>query len=136
MADKRRSPNQRTINHIHKEPCDTNNIYARINKEALFAARRELTDGEFSLWIFFASQSERLTDYDFGPTIIEKELGIKRAKYTSAVDGLVKRDIQFQLREKDITIFTRFLLIVTTISIIIQLQMERNFLFNRISAIL
>lgn len=91
MADKRRSPNQRTINHIHKEPCDTNNIYARINKEALFAARRELTDGEFSLWIFFASQSEKLIDYDFGPIIIEKELGIKRAKYTSAIDGLVKK---------------------------------------------
>lgn len=91
MPDKRRSPNQRTINHIYKEPCDANNIYAKINKDALFRARRELTDGEFSLWIFFASQSERLTDYDFGPTIIEKELGIKRAKYTSAIDGLVQK---------------------------------------------
>ena len=100
MADKRRSPNQRTVSHIHKEPCNTKNIYARINKDALFAARRELSDGEFSLWIFFASQSEKLTDYDFGPTIIERELGIKKAKYTNAIEGLVEKGYLIPLEKK------------------------------------
>lgn len=41
----------------------------------------------------FASQSEKLTDYDFGPTIIERELGIKKAKYTNAIEGLVEKGI-------------------------------------------
>ena len=46
-------PNQKTIT-IKKEKCDTVNLYAKINIEALTNAMQDLKGESFKLWIYFS----------------------------------------------------------------------------------
>lgn len=71
-----------------------------------------------------------MTDYDFGPTIIERELGIKKAKYTNAIEGLVEKGYLIPLEKKGYYDFTKFLKLLTRINIIMSLLTEKNFRFN------
>lgn len=46
-------PNQKVIT-ISKEPCDTDNIYCKINLNALKLALNALSPAEFKFWVYLA----------------------------------------------------------------------------------
>ena len=49
--------NQKVVN-VNKEPCDTKNIYARINIEAIQNAINDLKPSTFKIWMYFAKNQE------------------------------------------------------------------------------
>ena len=53
-------PNQKTIT-IKKEKCDTINLYAKINIEALTNAMQNLKGESFKLWIYFSKNQNNYT---------------------------------------------------------------------------
>lgn len=96
----RSSPNQRFLDCVHKEPRDKEHIYAAINKEALFEAMRSLPDGATLLWIYFASQSDSVTNFAISPTAIEQSIGMKKKQYDNAMTCLIERGYLVEVKEK------------------------------------
>jgi hypothetical protein len=39
---------------VNKEVCDENNLYAKINLEAMKLAMKDLTPAQFEVWMYFA----------------------------------------------------------------------------------
>lgn len=85
------SPNQRTLVGVQKEPCDKEHIYARINKDALFEAIKNLNGGELSLWLYFASQSENIKNFAISPTTLNDSVGMAPKTYQRNFNGLVTK---------------------------------------------
>ena len=50
-------PNQK-ITKVHKEVCDTQHIYAKINADALQNAMMTLKPSSFKLWLYFAKNQD------------------------------------------------------------------------------
>lgn len=57
MSDYVSNPNQRSVT-THKEKTDENNIYAKINIEALRNAMSTLTPKAFELWIYLSKNQD------------------------------------------------------------------------------
>ena len=51
-------PNQKYIEAIHKEPCDSKNIYLKINIDAVQNATKLLKPSTFKIWMYFAKNQE------------------------------------------------------------------------------
>lgn len=51
-------PNQKTIGGTHKEPCDKQNIYAKINIKAIDTAMNILKPSTVKVWFYFAKNQE------------------------------------------------------------------------------
>lgn len=83
-------PNQKEIT-VHKEPCDQQNIYAKINKKAMYQAMKNYSGRKapsFELWCYIASsQSGRV--FVLSPTAIEAEIGMGVDAYRTAVKNLI-----------------------------------------------
>ena len=53
-------PNQKSVT-IRKEPCDRQNLYAKVNLDALQEAMKTLSNAEFVIWTYFAKNQEGFT---------------------------------------------------------------------------
>lgn len=83
-------PNQKQIT-VHKEACDTQHIYARINKKAMFRAMKTFSGRKspsFALWCYIASSaSDRV--FVLSQKAMEEEIGMKQDAYETAVQNLI-----------------------------------------------
>lgn len=70
------NPNQDMVT-IQKEPCDTNNIYAKINLQAMRLAMKDLTPAQFEVWMYFAKNQAGHT-FAVSPAAALDEFGIKK----------------------------------------------------------
>jgi hypothetical protein len=82
-------PNQKVISISGKAPCDTNNLYAKINKEAMFAAIQNLTPSNFEVWLYLASQQNNYT-FAFSPSAVSDETGIKKSTLQEGIRVLIR----------------------------------------------
>ena len=82
-------PNQKKIK-INKEICDSSNLYATINLEALHAAMKDLTKiGAFKLWMYLSKNQD---GYEFDLSCVDcGTWGIKRDSYHGAVNELIDK---------------------------------------------
>lgn len=76
---------------IHKAPCDINNIYAKINKDAMFNAMKELNGSGFFLWMYCASQSEKIYNFEFGPAGTKAQIGLSESTFKTAKKELINK---------------------------------------------
>lgn len=83
--------NQKTIACLHKEPCDTNNLYAKINLNAMDKAAQDLSAGGFKLWCYFAKNSPSYKNWELSSKDAGNSFGLKSSQYYSAVDELIKK---------------------------------------------
>lgn len=83
--------NSKYLNKIHKAPCDNENIYCKVNKEAMFNAMKELSGVEFELWLFCASQSEKLNHFEFGPAGVGSITGITESSFKRGKRALIDK---------------------------------------------
>lgn len=81
--------NQRHIC-VHKLKCDKDNLYAKINKDALNEAMRSLRPTAFNLWIYFSQNQDK---YSFYLSCVDvcRTCGIGRTAYHKAFDELVDK---------------------------------------------
>lgn len=89
------TPNQRIISIVGKEKCDSENIYAKINKEALIEAMKDLTPTTYKVWIYLASQQANYT-FSFSPSAIEKETNIKKSSIQESIRQLINKNYLIQ----------------------------------------
>lgn len=82
---------QKTITCLHKEPCDNNNLYAKINLNAMEQAAQDLSAGGFKLWCYFAKNSPTYKNWDLSSKDADNSFGLKSSQYSSAVDELIKK---------------------------------------------
>lgn len=82
-------PNQKKIK-INKEICDSSNLYATINLDALHAAMKDLTKiGAFKLWLYLSKNQD---GYEFDLSCVDcGAWGIKKDTYHNAVNELISR---------------------------------------------
>lgn len=80
-------PNQKKIN---KEICNSTNLYATINLEALNAAMKDLTKiGAFKLWMYLSKNQD---GYEFDLSCADcGTWGIKKDTYHNAVNELINK---------------------------------------------
>ena len=69
-------PNQDFVM-IQKEACDTNNLYAKINLNAMRLAMKDLTPAQFEVWMYFAKNQAGYT-FAVSPAAALDEFGIKK----------------------------------------------------------
>ena len=69
-------PNQDFVT-INKETCDENNLYAKINLEAMKLAMKDLTPAQFEVWMYFAKNQAGYT-FAVSPAAALNEFGIKK----------------------------------------------------------
>ena len=69
-------PNQDFVT-INKEACDENNLYAKINLEAMKLAMKDLTPAQFEVWMYFAKNQAGYT-FAVSPAAALNEFGIKK----------------------------------------------------------
>lgn len=89
-------PNQRIIAITGKEPCDKDNIYAKINKNAMIEAINNLhSTTTYLLWTYLSSQKN---DYNFAfsSSAVSKELGIKKSTIQNAIRELINKNYLVQ----------------------------------------
>ena len=75
-------PNQDIVR-IEKEKCDADNIYAKININAIQLAVKDLTPAQFEVWLYFAKNQ---AGYEFAvsPAAALNEFGIKKDTFQKA----------------------------------------------------
>lgn len=83
------SPNQKAIK-VSKEKCDTNNLYAAINLDAMENAARALKAGAFKLWIYFA-KNQNGYEFALSNKAVEENFGIKKDQYDTAIKELIEK---------------------------------------------
>ena len=85
------NPNQRYINVLKEghEVCDTEHLYLKQQKEAMFAAMKNLTPTNFEVWLYLASQKKDYT-FAFSPAAVTKETGIKKSSLQEGIRVLIK----------------------------------------------
>lgn len=81
--------NQKHIT-IHKEACDSNNIYATINRKAMNAAFKNLKPAAAELWVYFASNQNNY-EFDLSQKAVENEIGMKKDQYDGAIKQLIEK---------------------------------------------
>lgn len=82
-------PNQKLVT-VHKAPTDTEHIYLRINKEALFSAMKELKPNELKVFLYLASNQP---EYFLGlsPKAMSQEIGGNEKGLQSGIRGLIDK---------------------------------------------
>lgn len=68
---------------IQKEKCDADNIYAKINIEAMKLAMKDLTAAQFQVWLYFAKNQAGYT-FAVSPAAALNEFGIKKDTFQKA----------------------------------------------------
>lgn len=78
--------------------CDTEHLYLKAQKEAMFAAMKNLTPVNFQVWLYLASQKKDC-DFWFSPAAITKETGIKKSSLQEGIRILIKE--KYLIQRKD-----------------------------------
>ena len=65
------------------------NKYLKQQKEAMFAAMKNLTPTNFEVWLYLASQKKDYT-FAFSPAAVTKETGIKKSSLQEGIRVLIK----------------------------------------------
>ena len=91
------NPNQKKINipKAGQAICDTDHIYLKAQKEAMFNAMKALTPVNFQVWLYLASQKKD-TDFWFSPAAITNETGIKKSSLQEGIRVLIKEKYLIQ----------------------------------------
>lgn len=81
--------NQKAVQ-IFKTKCDKNNLYAKINLEALQSAMKELKKvGAFKLWLYFAKNQDK---YQFDLSCEDcKRWGVKTDSFHTGINELIDK---------------------------------------------
>jgi len=82
-------PNQKSIG-IYKAPCNSENLFAQINIEAMFNAMRQLKSTAFKLWLYFAANQNGYSFYLSGKHACGV-CGIGKTSYHEAFNELVDK---------------------------------------------
>lgn len=82
-------PNQQIVS-VNKEKCDKENIYAKINLDAIAQAVKDLSKAEFQVWLYFAKNQQGYT-FAVSPAAALKEWGISKDTFHKAVQTLKKK---------------------------------------------
>ena len=98
-------PNQKTIT-IKKECCDTKNLYAKINIEALTSAVQDLKGESFKLWIYLSKNQD---NYTFNLSKVDAmNFGIGSiSSYNRAVAELVQKGYLQEIQKDEYTFIER-----------------------------
>lgn len=75
---------------IQKEKCDCENIYAKINIEAMQLAMKDLTPAQFQVWLYFAKNQAGYT-FAVSPAAALNEFGIKKDTFQKAKQVLKEK---------------------------------------------
>lgn len=81
--------NQKTVT-VFKEPTDTKRIYAKISIAAMDEAKKNLNDGAFLLWLYFAKNQDKYC-FDLSSKAIERDFNIKKGQYSAAIKELTDK---------------------------------------------
>ena len=81
--------NQKNIT-VHKENCDGNELYTKINLQAMNHAMKELKANTYKLWCYFAQNQD---NYSFwlSPIAVNNSTGISRSSYHRALIELIEK---------------------------------------------
>ena len=82
-------PNQYVAT-VNKEPCDSNNIYAAINIEAMQLAMKDLTPVQFQVWLYFAKNRPGHT-FAVSPAAALNDFGIKKDSFQKSIRELKEK---------------------------------------------
>lgn len=88
---------QKTIARLHKEPCDTNNLYAKINLNAMEQAAQNLNAGAFKLWCYFAKNNPTYKNWDLSSKDASNSFGLKTSQYNTAVEELIDKNYLIEI---------------------------------------
>lgn len=86
----KRRVNQEFLCKIKKMRCDSQNLYAKINLEALEKAIENLTHNELKLWLYFASKNEKWTEM-ISPANISAHVNINDVRTVREVKARLKQ---------------------------------------------
>lgn len=82
-------PNQKIIYGSILAPCDTENIYMKINQEAAFAAMGNLTYAGFKMWLYF-SKNQSTHRFELSRTACQ-QYNIDKNNYYRGVEELIQK---------------------------------------------
>lgn len=82
-------PNQRKIYITGKEPADEKNIYAKINKTALFKAISCLKPNALKVWLYLSSQQVGWC-LDLSPAAVSIETGMNKQSIQEGIRNLIE----------------------------------------------
>lgn len=88
-------PNQRIISIKGKEPCDTDNIYAKINIKAMLNAMKNLTPKNFQVWLYLAKNQNNYT-FSLSPKAVQEETGIVKSSVQEGIRTLIRKKYLIQ----------------------------------------
>lgn len=83
-------PNQKHINCSHKEPCDNNHIYLKINIDAVQSAALNLKPSTFKVWLYFAKNQESF-EFDLSSVAVCDFCNISDKTYREAIKELTDK---------------------------------------------
>lgn len=105
------STSNQDIVEVQKEKCDTDNIYAKINIDAMRLAMKDLTPVEFQVWLYFAKNQAGYV-FAVSPAAALDEFGIKKQSFQDAkrklkakgylIENLAKGNNHWIFREKPV----------------------------------
>lgn len=82
-------PNQKHIT-VNKEKCNSDNLYAAINLNAMNNAAIALDAGAFKLWCYFAKNQNQYS-FELSSKAVERDFGIKIKQYNNAIKELTDK---------------------------------------------
>ena len=81
--------NQKNIT-VHKENCDENELYAKINLRAMNHAMRDLKANTYKMWCYFA-QNQNSYSFWLSPIDVHNSTGISRSSYHRTLTELIEK---------------------------------------------
>lgn len=81
--------NQKNIT-VHKEKCDENELYTKINLQAMNHAMRDLKANTYKMWCYFA-QNQNSYSFWLSPIDVHNSIGISRSSYHRALTELIEK---------------------------------------------
>lgn len=103
MAQFETVPNQKIINIKSKALCDTDNLYAKVNINAMLQAMKNLTPRAFEIWLYLAKNQNNYT-FSFSPLSVQKETGIPKKTVQDCIRVLIENNYLIQ-RNDDSNIY-------------------------------
>lgn len=81
--------NQKIIYGSVLAPCDTTNLYMKINQEAAFAAMGNLTYAGFKMWLYL-SKNQAYHNFELSRAACQ-QVGIDKNAYYRGIDELIEK---------------------------------------------
>lgn len=82
-------PNQKVIT-VNKAPTDVNNIYVKINIDAIEGAIKSLTPAQFKVWLYFAKNQNGYT-LELSKVAVMEFCNVSEKTYKEAIKEMVEQ---------------------------------------------